>query len=56
MLQYNRIENRGGLLSADLAQLSGGVRFLLVAVVLAVAAACFVGAYWAAGTWDNPIF
>ena len=44
-LQYNRVEDRGGLLGEDLWQRSGLSRILILVVVLAVGAGLFVLAY-----------
>lgn len=45
ILQYQRVENRPGLLGADLAQLPAAVRFGLYALVLVVVAALAWGAF-----------
>ncbi len=46
-LQYHRIEDRGGFLGEDIAQRSGLIRILLLALVLAVGAGLFLLAYHA---------
>ena len=46
-LQYNRVEDRGGLLGEDLWQRSGLSRILLLALVLAVGAVLFFLTYHA---------
>ena len=45
VLQYNRVENRSGLFSTDLAQRSGWVRFLVMLLVVAVFVGLCYGAY-----------
>lgn len=50
VLQYSKVENRGGLANADLAQVGGLAKFLIVVVALAVMAGlawfAFSGAAW----------
>ena len=50
VLQYSKVENRGGLANADLSQIGGFAKFLIVVVALAVMAGlawfAFSGAAW----------